>query len=82
MSRKLTDRQLEFVVCLANGYRVEDIANEKHVSKTTVERVIAAARRRAEARTNAHLVSLIIASGALEWNPDDEKRTLNGVVAT
>lgn len=77
-ARGLTKRQLELVVHLANGHRVEEIAVMCHLSASSVEKTIRAARQRTGARTVAHLVSLVIASGELEWNPTGQVRYLNG----
>lgn len=77
-TKELTPRQLELVVHLANGHRVEEIAIMEHLSVSSVEKTIRTARKRAGARTVAHLVSLVIASDSLEWNPEHRVRYLNG----
>lgn len=74
----LTARQLEIVVLLANGHRIEEVALLLHISVSTANQTIAKARRRAEARTVAHLVSITIASGLLEWEPSRQERYVNG----
>jgi DNA-binding CsgD family transcriptional regulator len=74
----LTERQLEIVVLIANGYRMQEIAEHLHFSISSLESTLRRARKRAGARTNAHLVSLAIAHGQLEWNPHDEVRYANG----
>lgn len=79
MSRKdLTPRQLEMVALLANGHRIEEVALLLHLSVSSVNQTIAKARRRAEARTVAHLVSITIASGLLEWEAERQERYING----
>lgn len=74
----LTQTQLEVVVHLANGMKMEEIAQETHRSRSSVAKVLNSARDRAGARTLPHLVSIVIASGVLEWKPDDNERALNG----
>jgi DNA-binding CsgD family transcriptional regulator len=74
----LTVRQLEHVCLLANGYTIDEIAKKLFVSRGTSEKTLMAARRRVGAITNAHLVSIVIAAGDLEWNTDTEMRSLNG----
>lgn len=76
--RKLTDRQLQVVVYLANGYRMQEIADALHFSRSSLEVTLRRARKRMRARTTTHLVSLVIATGALEWNSDTEIHYLNG----
>lgn len=70
----LTERQLEIVKHVANGYRMDEIQDLMHYSKSSLFNTLSRARKRAGARTNAHLVSLAIARGQLEWSPDDEVR--------
>lgn len=71
----LTDLQLEVVMNIANGKTISEIADDMHRSQSSVNKVVAAARRRAEARTLPHLVSIVIASGVLYWT--EEGRTLD-----
>lgn len=73
----LTQRQLEIVCFLANGYRIDEIAEELHFSVSSVNTTLGRARKRAGARSNPHLVSIAIASGDLTWNPQDEMRYAN-----
>lgn len=77
-SQQLTKRQAELVMHLANGLRIEEIAVECHLSLSSVEKTFRKARARVGARTLPHLVSIAIASGAFEWNPEDQMRLLNG----
>lgn len=77
MSNQLTKRQLEVVCYLANGHRMEEIAQLAHLSVPSLEKTLRRAKDRMEARTNPHLVSLCIASGQIQWNPEDEVRYIN-----
>lgn len=77
MSRRLTNRQMQLVVHLANGHRVEEIGTLMHISPSTVEKTIKTARKNAGARTQAHLVALCIASGLLEWYADAQVHRVN-----
>jgi DNA-binding CsgD family transcriptional regulator len=77
-ARSLTPRQLARVVLLANGHRAEEIGAILSLSVSSVEKTIAKARSRAGARTIAHLVSISIASGLLEWSPERRERYVNG----
>lgn len=76
--KQLTKRQAELVMHLANGMRIEEIAVECHLSLSSVEKTFRAARARVGARTQPHLVSIAIASGTFEWNPNDQMRFMNG----
>src|SRR4051812_7517055 len=68
--------QLEIIMHLANGRQLDEIAISMHRSKTDVNRRLALARKRCQATTIPHLVSIAIATGDLVWQ--DEQRTLNG----
>lgn len=76
--RPLSRTQLELVVLVANGYRPAEIAEIVHRSESSVEKTLRTAKRNTGARTMAHLVSLVIASGVLEWQPDVSERKING----
>lgn len=78
MDRPLTKVQLELVVHLANGMRHEEIAVLTNRSESSVRKILTKARKAAGARTMPHLVSLVIASGVLEYEPEGGTRTLNG----
>ena len=69
----LTQTQLELVVHLANGMRVDEIAETTHRSPSSVQKTLATAQKRAGAFTLPHLVSIVIASGVLEWQDDGER---------
>lgn len=75
----ITKRQLELVVYVANGLRHDEIAVETHCSVSTVKKTLAAAQRRAGARTLPHLVSIVIASGVLEWRDDERQITTDSI---
>jgi len=70
----LTFRQLEMVVHVANGLTTAEIAEHMHLSQSSVQQTLDKARTRASAKTLPHLVSIVIASGALEWNEDKSTR--------
>jgi len=74
----LTVIQLELVVHLANGKRMNEIAEATHRSRSSVEKTLSTAQKRAGAKTLPHLVSIVIAQGMLEWQSDDQERKLNG----
>jgi DNA-binding CsgD family transcriptional regulator len=69
----LTIAQLEVVTYIANGLRTSEIAAITYRSKSSIDEMLGAARRRAGAKTIPHLVSLVIASGVLEWSEDGER---------
>ena len=73
MENPLTQTQLELVVLLANGYRQQEIAQLTHRSVSSVAKTLTTAQKRAGAKTLPHLVSIVIASGVLEWTPDGER---------
>lgn len=77
----LTQTQLELVVHVANGLKAAEIAERVHRSQSSVEKTLATAQKRAGARTLAHLVSITIASGVLEWTPDGDRALLDQVPA-
>ena len=70
----LTIAQLETVVHIANGLRVADIARITYRSESWVRQSLTAAQRRVGARTIPHLVSIVIASGVLEWSDEGDRR--------
>lgn len=74
MEQPLTRMQLELVVLLANGYRIEEIARETHRSTSGVSQILTTARKATGARTLPHLVSIVIASGVLEWTTDGDRK--------
>jgi DNA-binding CsgD family transcriptional regulator len=75
-SRDLTPMQLEIVMHLANGMRMREIATAVHRSRSLVYQQCDSARVKVGAKTLPQLVSIVIASGQLEWS--DEKRRVNG----
>lgn len=72
--RALTMSQLEVVVYIANGLRVADIARITYRSESWVRQTLTAAQRKTGARTIPHLISIVIASGLLEWSDEGERR--------
>jgi DNA-binding NarL/FixJ family response regulator len=66
-STDLSSVQLEIVMHLANGKRFDEIAQEIDRCTANVKKHALAARRKKGARTLPHLVSIVIASGQLEW---------------
>lgn len=82
MECHLTNRQLELVCHLANGLRTAEAAKVMHISIATVDRTIKAARNKNNAHTVAHLVSIAIASGLLEWNEEDSGRSVASLTPT
>lgn len=72
--RPLTISQLEVIVHIANGLRVADIARITYRSESWVRQSLTAAQRRAGAKTIPHLISLVIASGVLDWDGEGEIR--------
>jgi DNA-binding CsgD family transcriptional regulator len=74
---KLTDRQLQIIMHLCNGLRLEEISTQMYLSVSGINQQITSARRTMKARTNVHLASMAIASGLLYYLPDDRERTLS-----
>jgi|tagenome__1003787_1003787.scaffolds.fasta_scaffold20918980_2 DNA-binding CsgD family transcriptional regulator len=72
--KPLTIAQLEIVVHIANGLRVGEIARKTYRSESWVRQSLTAAQRRAGAKTIPHLISIVIASGVLEWSDQGERR--------
>lgn len=70
---KLTDLQLEIVCHLCNGLTQAEIAEKMNYSITNVQLHLTRARRKTGARSVAHLVSIVIASGVLVYTPDGER---------
>lgn len=58
---------------LANGLRPADIAKLMFRSTSEINQRIIASRKRLGAKTNAHLVSLVIATGDLYWTDDNDR---------
>ena len=74
---KLTRRQLEAVCFLANGLTLEETAQAMFVSLSTVNKTLAAARKKTGTRTIPHLVSFAIAQDELVWSDDGSERSMN-----
>lgn len=62
-SSRLTARQLEVVVLLRDGLRQDEIAVCLSISARQVERLVAEARRRVDAKTTAELVASLVRGG-------------------
>lgn len=75
-SPDLTQLQLLIVMHLANGQRLSEIATTLDRSRSHVSQQADKARRKLGAKTLPQLVSIVIASGKLEWT--DEGRVVNG----
>jgi DNA-binding CsgD family transcriptional regulator len=70
---KLTDLQLEIICHLCNGLTQEEIAKKTFRSITNVQLHLTRAKNKTGARSVPHLVSIVIASGALVYTPDGER---------
>jgi DNA-binding CsgD family transcriptional regulator len=75
-SRDLTATQLEIVMYLANGMTFDEIATTLSRSTGNVKKHAGIARRKTNCKTLPQLVSVVIASGKLDW--DGEQRSVNG----
>ena len=73
----LSGLQLEIVMHLANGMTLIEIAAKLDRSRSYIKQNANAARYKMNAKTLPQLVSIVIASGQLEWKSDH--RILNGV---
>lgn len=70
----LTRRQLEIVIHIANGMKMDEVATEMNFAVSSLKATLARARRNKGARTTAHLVSICIAEGELVWHPELQMR--------
>jgi DNA-binding NarL/FixJ family response regulator len=61
---------------LANGMKLHEIASKLDLSLSYINKSANNARRKTNARTLPQLVSVVIASGQLDWEAD--RRVLNG----
>jgi len=75
-SRDLSQLELEIVMHIANGRSLGEIALAVDRSRSYVAKQADRARRKTHAKTLPQLVSIVIASGVLEWQND--QRVLNG----
>jgi DNA-binding CsgD family transcriptional regulator len=78
-SPDLSPLQLQIAMHLANGMKLHEIANMLDLSLSYINKNANTARRKTNTRTLAHLVSVVIASGQLEWQAD--RRIFNGASA-
>jgi DNA-binding CsgD family transcriptional regulator len=67
---------LEIVMHLANGKTLGEIALAEDRSRSYIAKQTDKARRKSGARTLPQLVSIVVASGKLDW--DGERRSVNG----
>lgn len=77
MDKELTMTQLEIVCLVANGLRYEEIALITNRSASSVQQILIAARERSGAKTIPHLVSMAIANGLMEWQPDVREHAIH-----
>jgi len=75
-SPDLTALQLLIVMHLANGKTLGEIAVTVDRSRSNIKHQADRARQKMEAKTLPQLVSIVIASGKLEWT--DQGRRVNG----
>lgn len=72
----LSPLQLQIALHLANGKKLHEIASMLDLSLSYINKSANNARRKTNARTLPQYVSVVIASGQLEWR--DDQRVLNG----
>lgn len=72
----LTPLQLEIICMVANGHTGNQIAKALHRSKPNIDHTIMNARKKVGAKNTAHLLSIVIATGLIEWNSDDNERVV------
>jgi FixJ family two-component response regulator len=63
---------------LANGMMFHDIAIAMNCSDSNIHKHLGLARKKMDARTLPHLVSIVIANGQLEW--EDHQRIISALV--
>lgn len=73
---KLTDKQLECVMHLANGKNMKEIGKTIYVSESQVKKTLSSARIKLNANNNAHLVAIVVAKGWLVWQDDQNQHYL------
>jgi DNA-binding CsgD family transcriptional regulator len=78
-SPDLSPLELEIVMHLANGKKIGEIAMLTDRSRSFIAKQANRARHKTGAKTLAHLVSIVIASGSLEWVDPEVGRIINGV---
>lgn len=67
-TRQVTPRQLELIALYASGYRLEEIAQSKFLSYSTVKQTLATAKDRVGAKSLTHLCVLCVESGVIRKN--------------
>jgi DNA-binding CsgD family transcriptional regulator len=75
-SRDLSPLQLQIVLHVANGMTLAEIAATIDRSHSHIQKQANRARRKVYAKTLPQLVSIVIASGQLEWSPQEDGRVL------
>ena len=75
----LSQLQLLIVMHLSNGMTLKEIANMLDRSTSYIKQNANQARFKKNAKTLPQLVSIVIASGQLEWKVD--QRVMNGASA-
>ena len=65
MTPLVTPRQLELLAMYASGYSIDEIANAKFLSSSTVKQTMATARKRAAAKSLAHLCVMLMEHGLI-----------------
>ena len=66
----LTQLQLTVVMHISNGMTLSEIAKKLDLSMSYIQRNADTAREKTNARSLPQLVSIVIASGKLEWKGD------------
>jgi DNA-binding CsgD family transcriptional regulator len=61
----LTPRQLTVVNCLCDGLTIDQTADKLCISRSTVEKVLRDVKRRLNAKTLAHVVSIALRKGLI-----------------
>ena len=64
----VTPKQLEIAALCASGLKIAEIAHAKFLAEITVKQILARARERTGAKTNAQLAAILIQNGQLEPN--------------
>ena len=71
-NRRLTQRELEVLELVAQGYSTREIARKLWVTEETVKTHVRRVLRRLGARTRAHAVAIAFVDGL--WSPPDTAR--------
>lgn len=68
ISDTITPRQLEILALYASGYQLDEIAQLKFLSYSSVKQTAATARERAGARSLTHLCVMLVDEGLIQKN--------------